>query len=84
MDNEVKYMSPSKNLVECDIKIIGDKQTTCEIVQLLSYIRNVLKNKQTKDILVKVGKKSVDEFFGFSVNGQEIKDYIARDVIEIS
>lgn len=74
----------NNSLVECDIKIIGDKQTTCEVVQLLSYIRNVLKNKQQKDIIVKVGHTAAAEFFGFSVNGQEIKDYIAKDILNIN
>ena len=79
-----KTQNNVNNLVECDIKIIGDKQTTCEIIQLLSYIRNILKNKQQKDITVKVGSTAASDFFGFSVNGQEIKDYIAKDILNIN
>lgn len=80
MNMSFQNQQENKNLVECDIKLISDKQTACEVIQLLSYIRNVLRNKQKKDISLKVGYKTISDFFGFSVNGQEIKDYIAKDV----
>lgn len=31
-DEAAKQPANGKNLVECDIKVIGDKQTVCELV----------------------------------------------------
>lgn len=52
-------------------------------MQLLSYVRHILKNKQKKTMALRVGHNSTSDFFSFSVNGNEIKDYIAKDTIDI-
>lgn len=82
-ENNEKKTNQSK-LVESNIKVIGDKSTVCEVVQLLAYIRYAIKNKQQIKIEVNVGSKVNSDFFGFQVNDQEIKDYIAQSYIEIN
>ena len=41
MENEVLETNPSK-LVEINVKIIGDKTTSCQLVQLLAFIRHAI------------------------------------------
>lgn len=82
-NNSIKKVNQSK-LVESFIKIIGDKSTVCEVIQLLAYIRYAIQNKQQTKIEVNVGSKVNSDFFDFQVNQQEIKDYIAQNYIEIN
>lgn len=82
-ENNEKKTNQSK-LVESNIKVIGDKSTVCEVIQLLAYIRHAIKNKQKIKIEVNVGSKVNSDFFGFQINGQEIKDYISQSYIEIN
>ena len=74
----------NQNLVETDVHLIGDMTAISQVIQLLAYIRNVIKNNHQKDIVVKIGKHVVNVPFAMSVNAQEIKDYIAQDSIEIN
>lgn len=74
----------NSNLVETDVHLIGDMTTISQVIQLLAYIRNVIKNNHQKDIVVKIGKNVINVPFAMSVNAQEIKDYIAQDSIEIN
>lgn len=83
MENEVLETNPSK-LVEIDVKIIGDKTTACQLVQLLAFIRHAIQNKKHSEIKVNIGSKVNSDFFGFQVNGSEIKDYITQSYIEIN
>ncbi len=84
MQENIEKKSNQSKLVESNIKVIGDKSTVCEVVQLLAYIRHAIKNKQQIKIEVNVGSKVNSDFFGFQVNEQEIKDYITQNYIEIN
>lgn len=74
----------NKNFVETNIKVIGDKTTVCQIVQLLAYIRHTIKNGEKTDITVKIGRNVADGHFLFDVNGLEIPDLITQKFVEIN
>lgn len=84
MQENIEKKTNQSKLVESNIKVIGDKSTVCEVIQLLAYIRHAIKNKQQIKIEVNVGSKVNSDFFGFQVNDQEIKDYISQEYIEIN
>lgn len=84
MQENIEKKTIQSKLVESSIKVIGDKSTVCEVIQLLAYIRHAIKNKQQIKIEVNVGSKVNSDFFGFQVNEQEIKDYISQEYIEIN
>lgn len=84
MQENIEKKTIQSKLVESSIKVIGDKSTVCEVIQLLAYIRYAIKNKQQIKIEVNVGSKVNSDFFGFQVNEQEIKDYISQEYIEIN
>ena len=75
-----------ENLVEnpTNVKMIGNFDTICQIVNLLAYIRHAIKNNEQREIKVKIGSKVSDGKFMFDVNGLEISDKIAQDFIEIN
>ena len=72
------------NLVETDVRIIGDSQAISQVVLLLAYIRHALRNNLHTKIEVEVGKDIANVDFAFDVNQQEIKDYITKESITIS
>lgn len=72
------------NLVETDVRIIGDSQAISQVVLLLAYIRHALRNNLHTKIEVEVGKDIANIDFAFDVNQQEIKDYITKESIIIS
>ena len=72
------------NLVETDVRIIGDSQAISQVVLLLAYIRHALRNNLHTKIEVEVGKDIANVDFAFDVNQQEIKDYISQEYIEIN
>ncbi len=72
------------NLVETDIKLIGDCQAISQTVLLLAYIRHALRNNLHTKIEVEVGKNIANVDFAFDVNNQEVQDYITKENITIS
>lgn len=61
---------------DATIHMIGDKTLLCQVVLLLSYIRNAIKSNTQADIQVKVGSKVANGQLMFDVNGLEIPDMI--------
>lgn len=69
---------------ETEIKLVGDMSTIREIVILLSYIRNILDEGRSQDIVVSVGKNIKAEAFGMAVNNMEIPDIKSKDTATIN
>ena len=72
------------NLVETNLRMIGDKSTIAEVVRLVAYIRHAVMNNLNKTIVVNIGENVVNTKFLFDVNGLEVQDYIAQDQISIN
>lgn len=90
-ENEVASDVPSAeaavfkpNLVETDIRVIGDSKAISQVVLLLAYIRHALRNNLHTKIEVEVGKDIANVDFAFDVNQQEIQDYITKESVTIS
>ena len=83
MDN-VEVITPLQDHVETDVKIIGDKITNVQIVYLLSYIRDILQNRQTAEVKLSIGKNRTSDFFAIQVNEQDIKQVCPVEEFEIN
>lgn len=81
-----KYVQDSQKLVDypTELKFIGERTTICQVIQLLAYIRNAIKNNRRQDIKVTIGKNIENGKFLFDVNGQEIPDLKAQPTLEIN
>ena len=64
---------------QTDISIIGDKTTNSQVVMLLAFIRDAIKNSKPIDISLSIGKHVKDQYFDMQVNEQEIPQIIATD-----
>jgi hypothetical protein len=75
----------SDNLVDAEIRMVGDKYTISQVVMLMSYIRHAIRTGEKKDIKVSIGKKkSSPDSFNFVVNNSDVDDLIPMDVAEIN
>ena len=74
----------NKNLVETNVKFLGDQTTITQVVQLLAYIRHAIKYNMQTEILLKIGQKIINTPFAMTVNDQEISDYITQPEVEIN
>lgn len=74
----------NKNLVETNIRFLGDKTTIAQIVQLLAYIRHAVKYNLQTEINVKIGHKIMNTPLAMDVNEQEISDYVTQPEAEIN
>jgi len=73
-----------KELTNSVVRLIGDKITICQVVQLLAYIRHAIQHKKPMKVEVNIGSKLADGEFLFDVNQQEIRDYVTQPYIEIN
>lgn len=83
IDDEVN-IGYNPNLVETNLRMIGDKSTIAEVVRLVAYIRHAVMNNLNKTIVVNIGENVVNTKFLFDVNSLEVQDYIAQDQISIN
>ena len=75
----------SDNLVDAEMRMVGDKYTISQVVMLMSYIRHAIRTGEKKDIKVSIGKKkSSPDSFNFVVNNSDVDDLIPMDVAEIN
>lgn len=84
MEKNLSTSNINNNLVEANIKLIGDKTVICQIVQLLAYVRHSLKNNCKDTIKVNICNNIANSQLMFDVNGLEIPDFITQNNIEIS
>lgn len=73
----------SEILAEATVKLIGDRATVCQVVQLLAFVRNAIRSGAKKTISVDLCRKVNGGKLLFDVNGMEIPDLIAPDRMEI-
>ena len=81
---EKKVMMPDPNLVETNIRIIGDKRPIIEVVKLMAYIRHAIRNNLKCEIKVKLGHNIANTPFMFDVNGLEVQDFITKNEVIIN
>ena len=74
----------NRNNVETTVKLLGDASVIGEVVQLLAYIRNGIKNGSTATIQVKLGNTVANPVFMMQVNGQEVPDLTLQSNVLIN
>ena len=74
----------NRNNVETSIKLLGDASIIGEVVQLLAYIRNGIKNGYTGTMQIKLGNTIANPVFTMQVNGQEVPDLTIQDNVQIN
>lgn len=79
-----KLDSYNNNLVETNVRFLGNKTIVAEIVQLLAYIRHGIKNNANADIVVKLRNTVANPSLMMDVNSLEVPDLVIQPEIQIN
>lgn len=83
-EKKIKELRGHAQHFDADIKIFGEKSTLTQIVFLLAFVRDMIQQKKSGDIVVSVGKHMTSDVFSFTVNDQEVPQMIAEKRLEIN
>lgn len=64
------------------VEVFSDHGTLVELTMLLSYIRDVINNNQSKTVTLNIGKNRKTSF-KFAVNKMEVPELKCQDVVNI-
>lgn len=67
----------NNNLVEVNMRLMGDKTVVGQVLQLLSYIRHAVRNNMKTTIEVDIGNTVANVPFMLDANGLEVPDLVA-------
>jgi hypothetical protein len=84
MKNLENAFMRSQDNRETDVTLLGNKYTIIQVVTLLSYIRNAIRNNEKKTIEVSIGNNVSNRDFEFLVNNQKTDDMNVKEKIEIN
>ena len=74
----------NNNLVETNVRLMGDKTVVGQVVQLLSYIRHAVRNNMKTKIEVDIANTVANVPFMLDVNGMEIPDLVTVSKVQVN
>lgn len=74
----------NNNLVETNVRLMGDKTIVAQVVQLLSYIRHAIRNNIKTSIQVDIPITVANAQFMLDVNGIEVPDLVTIEKTQIN
>ena len=66
----------NNNLVEVNVRLMGDKTVVGQVLQLLSYIRHAVRNNMKTTIDVDINNTVANAPFMLDANGLEVPDLV--------
>ncbi len=75
-NNQAELDNYNNNLVETNVRLMGDKTVVAQVVQLLSYIRHAVRNNLKTTIEVDINNTVANVPFMFDTNGLEVPDLV--------
>lgn len=74
----------NNNLVETNVRLMGDKTVVGQVVQLLAYIRHAVRNNLKTSIEVNINNTVANVPLMFDVNGIEVPDLVTVDSVQVN
>ena len=74
----------NNNLVETNVRLVGDKTVIAQVVQLLSYIRHAVQNNMKTKIEVDIPCTVANVQFMMDVNGMVVPDLVTVDKVQVN
>lgn len=74
----------NNNLVETNIRLVGDKTAIAQTVQLIAYIRHAIRNNQKQHIYVNISNTVANIPYMMDVNGMEVPDLVTVNNVQIN
>lgn len=74
----------NSNLVETNVRLMGDKTVVAQVVQLLSYIRHAVRNNMNTTIEVDIANTVANVPLMMDVNGMEVPDLVTVKKVQVN
>ena len=74
----------NNNLVETNVRLMGDKTVVGQVVQLLSYIRHAIRNNLKTTIEVDIANTVANVPFMLDANGMEVPDLVTVKKVQVN
>ena len=76
--------SYNNNLVETNVRLMGDKTIVAQLVQLLSYIRHAVRNNLKTTIEVDIANTVANTQLMMDVNGMQVPDLVTASKVQVN
>ena len=83
-ESQAQLDNYNNNLVETNVRLMGDKTVVAQVVQLLAYIRHALRNNIKTSIQVNMPVTVANVPFMIDVNGLEVPDLVTVNKTQIN
>lgn len=74
----------NNNLVETNVRLVGDKTVVAQVVQLLTYIRHAVRNNMKTKIEVDIANTVANVPFMMDVNGMDVPDLVTVKKVQVN
>ena len=74
----------NNNLVETNVRLMGDKTIVAQLVQLLSYIRHAVRNNLKTTIEVDIANTVANAQLMMDVNGMQVPDLVTTSKVQVN
>lgn len=74
----------NNNLVETNVRLMGDKTVVAQVIQLIAYIRHAVRNNLSTKIEVDIPNTVANVPFMFDANGMEVPDLVTVEKTQIN
>ena len=75
-ESQAELDNYNNNLVETNVRLMGDKTVVGQVLQLLSYIRHAVRNNMKTTIEVDIANTVANVPFMLDANGVEVPDLV--------
>lgn len=83
-ESQAELDNYNNNLVETNVRLVGDKTVVAQVVQLLSYIRHAVRNNMKTTIEVGINNTVANVPFMLDVNGLEVPDLVVVPKVQVN
>ena len=83
-DTQAELDKYNNNLVETNVRLIGDKTVVGQVLQLLSYIRHAIRNNMKTSIEVDIANTVANVPFMLDANGLEVPDLVTVNKVQVN
>lgn len=90
MQNNIQFNSQAEldsynnNLVETNVRLMGDKTVIAQVIQLLAYIRHAIRNNINTTIEVDLQNTVANVPFMLDANGMQVPDLVTVEKVRIN
>ena len=83
-ESQAELDNYNNNLVETNVRLMGDKTVVAQVLQLLSYIRHAIRNNMKTTIEVDIAGTAANVPFMLDANGMQVPDLVTVNKVQVN